>query len=584
MLGWAAAGKLARGLRGRGARAEATLAAGSNQVRARGAGPRPSPCLRTAPPWPRRRPLPPCPPRRWDIKALGLAEYARDFLDGGGRPGDAVLRRTSEFFTDATLCGASALALRTNAPLVLREEALSYAAEGGDSALGRGATVFGSGRRVRAEKAALANCAAVREWDSNGTNFGFHERRTNHRAGEFGHNDYYPAVVAACQQTGRDGAYALRAMVLLDEIRGRLAEVFSLKTYKVDHVLHGAVASAVVYGTIMGATARQVESAVGLVVAHHVPFRAIRAGHQLSDSKGSSAAISTEAALAGVHRSLRGFQGPRDIFRNPEAVFRLFGQDPALQAGPASGDSPFDLHLATDGDDFAVMGMHFKLGLYEHQSAGAIQALLNILGSEEGRGLLNSPGGDDIARIRITAYEPAYGIIGDPAKMNPRTRQSADHSMAYIVSTLVRKALEAGRVGAGEEAWKDLMLGPHDYDAAAIHHPVTRALMSKVEFRHGGPEYDERYPDGIPTSVTVESCDRESFLSGLVMYPGGHARNTEHDLQDILDHKFRLLGGLAFEDPDPIVKKLLGVGGLSAADLDKLQSFPLREYEREVDA
>ena len=137
-------------------------------------------------------------------QALGLAEYARDFLDGRGSPGDAVLRRTAEFFTDATLCGASALALRTNAPLVLRDEALTYSAEGGPSS--NGATVFGSARRVRAEKAALANCAAVREWDSNGTNFGFHEKRAGHRAGEFGHNDYYPAVVAACQQTGRDGA------------------------------------------------------------------------------------------------------------------------------------------------------------------------------------------------------------------------------------------------------------------------------------------------------------------------------------------------------------------------------------------
>jgi 2-methylcitrate dehydratase len=28
--------------------------------------------------------------------------------------------------------------------------------------------------------------------------------------------------------------------------------------------------------------------------------------------------------------------------------------------------------LANKGDDFSVMGMHFKLGLYEHQSAGAI--------------------------------------------------------------------------------------------------------------------------------------------------------------------------------------------------------------------
>jgi 2-methylcitrate dehydratase len=40
------------------------------------------------------------------------------------------------------------------------------------------------------------------------------------------------------------GAVRAPGMILLDEIRGRLAEVFSLKTYKIDHVVHGAIASA----------------------------------------------------------------------------------------------------------------------------------------------------------------------------------------------------------------------------------------------------------------------------------------------------------------------------------------------------
>jgi 2-methylcitrate dehydratase len=111
-------------------------------------------------------------------------------------------------------------------------------------------------------------------------------------------------------------------MILLDEIRGRLCEVFSLKTYKIDHVVHGAIASAATYGAMMGATPEQIESAIGMVVAHYIPWRAIRAGKQLSDSKGASAAISTEAAILSVHRAMKGFIGPKDIFRNPEAIFR----------------------------------------------------------------------------------------------------------------------------------------------------------------------------------------------------------------------------------------------------------------------
>lgn len=43
-------------------------------------------------------------------------------------------------------------------------------------------------------------------------------------------------------------------MVLLDEIWGRLAESFSLKSYKIDHVVHGAIASLVVYGTLLEAS------------------------------------------------------------------------------------------------------------------------------------------------------------------------------------------------------------------------------------------------------------------------------------------------------------------------------------------
>ena len=231
------------------------------------------------------------------------------------------------FFTDAVLCGLSAVAVKTNAPTVLRNEALSFKDSGG-------ATVFGSADSVAPEKAILANCAAVREWDSNGTNFGYNPE-LGHVAGEFGHNDFYSVPVAAAQVMGLDGEMALRGMVLLDEIRGRLAEVFSLKTYKIDHVVHGAIASAAVYGAMCGATPEQIESAIGMSVAHFIPWRAIRAGKQLSDSKGSSAAISTEVAVVSMKRAMNGFMGPRDIFRNPEAMFRQFEQ--------TDGDSPFDL-------------------------------------------------------------------------------------------------------------------------------------------------------------------------------------------------------------------------------------------------
>ncbi len=99
-------------------------------------------------------------------QALGIGIFAIQFMGGEiGDPAQSVLDRTTLFFTDAVLCGLSAVAVKTNAPTVLRQEAFSYPDK-------NGATVFGSSARVAPEKAILANCAAVREWDSNGTNFG----------------------------------------------------------------------------------------------------------------------------------------------------------------------------------------------------------------------------------------------------------------------------------------------------------------------------------------------------------------------------------------------------------------------------
>jgi 2-methylcitrate dehydratase len=490
---------------------------------------------------------------RHENQARGIGQYAIDFLaDDFARPDDAVLQRIEEFHTDSVGCAVAALAARMNAPTLLREEALTYSDE-------HGACCFGSRARVTPEKAVVANCSAVRELDANGTNFGYNPR-TGNRRGEFGHNDYYPVAVAAGQIAGWDGRQTLLAMLCLDEIRGRLAEVFALKDHKIDHVLHGAIASAAVYGAILGASAEQIESAIGMVVAHYVPFRAIRHGEQLSDSKGASAAISAEAAVLSMRRAMSGLVGPADIFRNPQAVFCLF--EPPKE----KGTSPFDLELTASGDDFAVMGMHFKLGLYEHQSAGAIHGLIKLLIARPQ--LLEDPAA--IEQIRITIYEPAFSIIGDPHKRDPRTRQSADHSMVYIIATLLRKALELRQA-----SWKHLMLAPSDYGDAALLQPLTRQLMQKIDFRHGGADYDAKYPDGIPTSLEIKHRTLGTLSSGLVMYPEGHARNASGNLPALLENKFHRLASLGVSDVKALHRRLTNLSAKSPTEIRDLYSFEI---------
>ena len=493
---------------------------------------------------------------RTSNQARELGQFAIDFMAGKfPLPDDLVFERLNLFHLDSVCCAASALALKTNAPTVLRNEALSYSGKN----IGFGAFCFGSSLEVATEKAVLANCAAVREWDANGTNFGFNPQQ-NATAGEFGHNDFYPVAIAAAQSKGLNGLQASLGMLLIDEIRGRLAEVFSLKDYKIDHVLHGAIASAVTFGAMVGATAQQIESALGLLVAHYVPYRAIRSGKQLSDSKGASAAISAEMAILSVQRACKGFEGPADIFRNRQAIFCL-SEPPA-----ASDESPFDLTLTSGGDNFAIVDMHFKLGLYEHQSAGAIQATIDLLQKHPQlltRGLFPE-------QIEITTYEPAYSIICDPAKKNPQTRQTADHSMLFIIASILEKAYRTQAT-----SWQDLMLLPEDYTAVRIHNKTIRDLMDKINVVHGGSTYDHKYPQGIPTSIRMHHPEVGQVDSGLIMYPLGHARSDNLATQEVLTIKMNRLASLGVENPEDVMLRLKNIQQASPEKVRTIYSFDI---------
>jgi 2-methylcitrate dehydratase len=162
--------------------------------------------------------------------------------------------------------------------------------------------------------------------------------------------------------------------------------------------------------------------------------------------------------------------------------------------------------------------------------------------------------------------------------MDPTTRQSADHSMAYIISTVLRKAVEIGADNFPKDefdTWSALMLAPEDYGVDALNDEKTRAMMQKITFSHGGPSYDEKYPEGIPTSLQMISGG-VTYDSGFVMYPPGQSRNTSMDLDKILDHKNRMLGKIAVEDVDGCLSKLDDLRDAIAADVKTVYDTPFR--------
>ena len=144
--------------------------------------------------------------------------------------------------------------------------------------------------------------------------------------------------------------------------------------------------------------------------------------------------------------------------------------------------------------------------------------------------------------------------------------------MVYIIATLLRKAFEQRRAG-----WQELMLVPADYNDATMYHPLTRRLIERIEFLHGGADYDAKYPDGIPTSIEIVHATLGNVSSGLVMYPEGHARNTSGNLDKLLAHKFRLLAGSGRGRRRRPLSAFTGLAKKSADEIARLYDFEILE-------
>ncbi len=506
-----------------------------------------------------------------DNVAEGIAQWVIDFLKMGN-PDQEVIDRTVLFRQDALACGLSALALGCNAPKVLRNAAMMQQVDRTATIPGTniliGAPMYGARYRFYGPAAARAGTSADREWDSNGTNFGYDPERNN-IAGEFGHNDFYPAVEAAAMMAGNvDGRTLLLAYIAVDTVRGRLAEVFSLKTYKIDHTLYGAMATAAVATALWGGSVEQVARAISAVLIHATPWRAIRAGKQLSDSKGASAGITTGIALDLAVNTILGFKFPTDGINNPQAIFCLF-------EGETAGCAPFDVALPMSGNDFPIMGMHFKMGLYEHQSAGALHGLFQVLTSAPH--LLENDG-NNIRKIEVGAYEPAFSIIGDPAKRTPTTRQSADHSMVFILGRTLSNAIQRG-----EASWLTGILLPDDYTSSAISDPNTRRFMGEdmMSFVHD-ESLDPLYPGGIPSWIKITDSSGAVIESGNIEFPLGHAKNQGADCLEVLRRKHAALLNAAGIEPS-LLDDFSSLEDLKASDLFDLYDIELTIPESDFD-
>jgi len=213
------------------------------------------------------------------------------------------------------------------------------------------------------------------------------------------------------------------------------------------------------------------------------------------------------AARNGVFSALlarEGMTGPSPIFEGEMGFFKQ-----------VSG--PFEMNI----DDFGGRNGSFKIAeTYLKFFPAEIHSQTSIWAALEARKEIENP--DDIVSVAIASHEAGYTILGrDPEKWNPMTKETADHSLPYIVAM----ALLDGKVDNAT------------YNEKKYRNPKVLDFLKKVTVVED-KELSAKYPEAVANRVTV-TLSSGKIVAKQVDYHKGHPKNPMSDKE--VEDKFQRL-------------------------------------------
>ena len=265
------------------------------------------------------------------------------------------------------------------------------------------ARVWFTGERTTPELAVFANELMVRYLDFNDTYF----------AMEGGHpSDTIAATLTLSEALGLSGQDALVAMVAAYEVFCGLGEVQKPSAKFIDHSLHVAIGSAAGASKALGLNAERTAHAISIALTANPGLRIARDGH-LSMWKAGSAGNAAQAGVFAARLAEKGMTGPSEAFYADSGLAGILGGRTPL---PSLGGPSHPFH--TDMSSIKAFPAQFN-------AQAAVWAAL---------GLRERLGGALPDTIAVRSYRQAITSSADPEKWHVHDRETADHSIPYLVA------------------------------------------------------------------------------------------------------------------------------------------------------
>jgi 2-methylcitrate dehydratase len=357
------------------------------------------------------------------------------------------------------------------------------------------ATVIGSGKRMDAVSAALANALMIRCMDYNDI---YWKQDPSHPS------DIFPAAMACCERAGANGRELIVGLVLGHEFEMRFCEAAfpGIRERGWHHATLTAFVSPIVAGRALKLTAEQIQHAIGISASRQCTLGAVTAG-KLTMMKNTVDPLATQSGVLAALLAEKGYTGPEHVVDGKEGLTHVFGPE-------------WKLNLLTDGlgESWRITQCGMKAFPTEALTHTPISATLELVKTND----LNP---DEIKEVHIRSLARAADILADPSKYDPHTKETADHSLPYVIAA----------------ALADRQVTPLQFTDAKINDQVIRAQLNKVKVV-ADPEIEKVFPALQRVIVKITTTDGRTFEKQLD-YPTGDPRNPVSDKG--IEEKFEAL-------------------------------------------
>lgn len=349
------------------------------------------------------------------------------------------------------------------------------------------ASVWGCSWKTTPEAAAFANGVMLRLDDIS----------DNYRVKSGGHpSDVIAGILAVGEAMHADGRSVLNAIILAYDVYCTFCESYDFNSRGWDQPVYGVVACVLGAGRLLGLSREQMGNAVALAVAPNLALFQTRCGN-LSSWKGCAGANASRNAVFAAFLAKDGFTGPTAVFEGKCGLWDVAGR--------------FDWHPTIGSHSpHRVTQTHFKRFPVCGHGQSAAEAAVRLFGKIQPL---------DGAEITVETYRIAVEqMASDASRWSPTTRDTADHSLPFVVAV----ALLDGEVTS------------RSFSAERLRDPVVLSLMQRIKVRENRA-YSDRFPGDWPCRLQVTLKSGECVVAE-VMSPKGHASNPMDDVE--LEAKF----------------------------------------------